>query len=81
MLPAANRPVPEVLLVVQVRIKAGKDRIVGRHVPVGAAVGGAAALHEPEMPDGVSGPVADDERGLATGGQGDVLRQREDATA
>ena len=58
MLPAANRPVPEVLLVVQVRIKGEKDRIVGRYVPVGAAVGEAAAFHEPETPDAVSGPVA-----------------------
>src|SRR4029077_7990881 len=76
-LPAANRPVPEVVLVVQVRIEREEDRIVGRHVAVWAAVGEATALDEPEVSDVVYGAILPrhHERGLATGGQGKVLRK------
>jgi len=70
VLPAANRLAPEVVLVVQIRIKREED-------PIGAPVGEAAALHETKVSDVVGSPVPprDDERGLATGGQRDVLRQ------
>jgi hypothetical protein len=77
VLTPADRLAPEVLLVVQVRVEREKDRIVGRHVPVGAVVEQAAALHEPKVSDVVRRAVhaRDHERGLAIGGKRDVLRQ------
>ena len=61
----------------QVRVEREKDRIVGRHVTVGAAIGESAALHEPEVSDVVRCAVRprDHERRLAIGGKGGVLRQ------
>jgi hypothetical protein len=74
---SADRPAREILLVVQVRVEREVDRIVGRHVPVGAAIEEVAALNEPEVSDVVRRAVGtgDDERRPAIGGERGVLWQ------